>query len=298
MQNNNLHDYSKTHLVIVPNQQYKGGNDIKSIFSKILSKDNIHKASTPYFTDFGQESCMKCLHDTIEPLLSKESVESIILFGAGQGSATVINYAGMFPHEKITGIIIESAIASANSTITHYTKNKIYPQLAQIPLATYLLPELARLRFFRYNPTGIQPINTIRHISKRIPIIMIHSLHDLQSNYHDARFLHAEAQLCGLNNHFISIDSSESINLLQKPQYLNQLHTLLKKYELPHDITHLIDEDKCIEEINISNEQKVPYPNDLFGREKKIFLTDIFIKGCTLFIVGYYLYNLSTIIIP
>lgn len=176
---------AKTRIVIIPGQNGDGGQNVCSILPEfkqvhVKTPEDIKKM------DFGQEHCLQCLEDAVNPLLESDDVEKIIFHASSQGTATLINFLKKKSSPKFKAVILEAIMGSGNSAIHHTVKNMGSSKLEKLPWSYSWLPYLAKFFYRSYKPRGIQPIQDLDTIANTIPVIALHSTIDPQLSFSDA----------------------------------------------------------------------------------------------------------------
>jgi hypothetical protein len=257
------------HAVIIPGQNGLGGVHGEYILSQHGIKT--HDAGTvQLWIDFGQKNCIAHCAKKIAPLQQNNDVGGIIILASSQGSATALGYVAQHP-EKIRLIMIESMLASGNSAID-WTIGR-----GSIPGGYYILPYLAKLFFWSYNPTGTQAIHAVDKINTDIPIVIAHCTKDFQLAYSDAEAIYAGLHASGNKNiYLIPIDNghAQHVELItSSSQECKIIDAILVKHNLSNK--------NLKEPVDLAPYQ--PQPNNqtyakLIARENKLRSVAPFIK--------------------
>lgn len=257
MQESNIGKIEDYFAFVVPGASGLGGESFEGIIN--TSEKNTKNCGTLYslYTDLGQGNCiehfakqLKVYEDVIEKM-------ALLISGISQGTATVINWLAQQPldvQERVGVLILESVVESGNSAILYTIENGLlvsrkYPLLkaackatSYLPFARVWLPLTAKIMFPTYNPWGKQAIDAVEKISNRIPVIIMHNIHDQQTSIDGAialylKFLENQndvylftANQEGRRDHFniINIGSIDD-----KKMKLGALQEIYKKHNLP-----------------------------------------------------------------
>jgi hypothetical protein len=209
------------HAIIIPGLNSGGGKYGKEILKQhgIM----IHDAGTiRSWIDLGQNNCIKHFKVAIDLLQKATGIGGIIILASSQGTATTFNYVAQHP-EKVRMIIGEGIMASGNSAIQWTVDQCVIPKIRHVPGSYYILPFLAKIvRFWSYNPTGIQAIHSVDKIPNDIPVVLVHCKNDFQLAYSDAEAIYARLRMNGNENaYLIPIERDKSISKYDQRQHID-----------------------------------------------------------------------------
>ncbi len=264
-----------THFVVIPGQDGYGNKDDNPLQHIIdttqFPSENIHYVDTPiatknsYFTyaDFGQWYCQSPLHNIMERLTSNESVTCIIVYAISQGTATATNYFKSHQHPKVKTLIYEGVMASGNSAISHYGRNKIKLRIGSIkipigewfswtPGSFYTMPYIVSSVVYPwYSIGGQQAIQSSCQMLNTTPMILVHSNKDKVLSPEDAVAIYTGLKQTG-NPHIHLLTSNKSTHVdLFKPDEDKTIETERKNHI--ETIHHILQTNNLV----------LPTPSDL-----------------------------------
>lgn len=260
---------------------------IKSIFSD--NPNIIHVATPSIAPDLGQRFCQ----DHIKKAL-KDNKKPYILYATSQGTATALNYLSTHKDPNVKCVILESSIASGNSTIYHAVKGPLMnlKALTDMPGSYYWLPYFASIIHCRgYRPGGQQPIKSIDNIdNKDIPFIFIHTTHDPQTPFSGSQMLYYRLRERGHKTYLIQLDKMEHIQLLKTDEEKKILKAILAHHKLQK--ATLTDKTVNINTYQPGIEQFKSCYNKLIEKEQKHKIFErIFGASLAAVILGYVSYR-------
>lgn len=186
-------DSNNFYSIILPGQNGMGGESFQGF--TIINTRQVKKFETLQdlrLIDLGQDNCIS----DFERQLNADEQEintKLLLYGVSQGTATLLNWLSKKTHQEqeqqVGCLFLESILGSGNSAINHTIESCAKP-LSYIPLSRYWLPLLAKFQFPSYNPWGKQALTSAQKLSPKIPVIIMHNIHDKQLSINDARKLY------------------------------------------------------------------------------------------------------------
>lgn len=197
--------------------------------------------------DLGQEECIRHFKMQLSADQNFQQSKKVILIGSSQGAATLLNTIARMTHEeqesKIAALILEAPLVDGNEAIMHSALKT--PGLAYVPLVRFWSPWVGKVYHRHYNPYGMQAVASAKHISAKIPIIIVHNKIDTIISVNCARKLVCEflkaRQQDEQNVYYIETDigtphGANHINFLRKDaQSLAAFHAVCKKLGLSCD---------------------------------------------------------------
>lgn len=179
----------------------------------------------------GQLNDVKKLAEQIDQINS----DNIILFGESRGASTIINYLGsqIAKPSKIKAVILDSPFDELINVISFKLKN--------LHLSRFLKPKFVERCFSsiskNYTLEGLQPINTIKNVSKEIPVLFICSKEDSLIPWTSSLELYKCLIRSGHKRvHILTLAHGNHAFLTDgkcKKQYRNGVHAFFNKYSIP-----------------------------------------------------------------
>jgi hypothetical protein len=218
--------------------------------------------------DLGQGVC-------VEHLSRDFPASGDVAFHAtSQGTASTLNFVSQLSQAdqaRIRVIVLEAVLASGNSAIIHNAKD-ILGSSAESEVCYYSAPYSATFMFPRYSPSGMQPIKSIAHISREIPIVIVHSKEDGCLPYSGACALYYGLRAQGHENvYFISCEGRDHIQVLEsKPIAQMCLRKILEHhrvFKVESDCKMLTPGERTLVQPEI--EQYREFYEQLYSREQK-----------------------------
>lgn len=168
-----------------------------------------------------------------------------VILAFSQGAATI---AHLMREKKLTVkpdlVIWEGLFLSANDALhdsIHGQRAESYGLLQGLPFVRYWLPYLAQaLKFPHYRPAGAQPLHALPHVSKELPLIIIHGKSDQRVSHDNALVLYSWLRSQGKDNvYLISKEAShdaiakekDHVTVLDKSD-VPGLHAILRKHNI------------------------------------------------------------------
>lgn len=218
---------SKTHLIVIPGQNGKGGENVDVVLPYFKQNNLKYRVQIPLEDpNFGQKECQKLLEDGIDDLKAKDTIrnnDNIILHASLQNIAPIITYTAQ-NHKNIKALILENVMLTGNNTIFHTVDNTTMPkEHHMLNLGNYTVPYDV---YLNYSFIDGRTSNNIDQLSDDLPIIIVHDSKNFQSSVKDAQGLYAYLTHIRRNNHvylFAQDSSLSTINAILK------LHNLLPK---------------------------------------------------------------------
>lgn len=264
-------EHNRLHVVTIPGQRnYTGIDDdhVRSIFGQNIT---ITKVATPRMTpDFGQACCLSNLQQAIQS--KQRASEQTIFYARSQGTATALNYvARTDAQQHVHALVLEAVLASGNSAICH-TIAQSWPRLSlltKLPCSDYWLPYLAKAVFWRYCPSGQQPITSLERIPTDLPIIITHATGDRELPYQDALALYYGLRKRGNKNVYLIAKSSSRHTEILEEYSKEVIRAMLQKHGIEtSDTTQTHTSDTSFTLFQPApDEFKTDY-NTLIGKEK------------------------------
>lgn len=245
------------HLVVLPGTGKVGDKDKEYIHGIFPQFEQVHWSKSPEWPpDLGQEQCLACLKETMDPLIEEKDINRIILHGSSMGTATALNYVAENA-DKVKMVILEGIIASGNSPIS-LAVEMISPMLIKIPLSYYWLPYFAKVAMglftptekgFEFNwgkkfqicpywPTGKQPFLSVEKIPQDLPIVLLHSIYD-GLPLEQAKAIYEGLKSKGHNDVYlipiIEKGHDHLLNPKKNQKEIAALHKILQKHNLLPD---------------------------------------------------------------
>lgn len=246
------------HSVLVPGQNGHGCQDF--IDFGLCTENPIGLSTLENYTiDLGQGNCVRHFEKELENELTEEQrKKKLLLFGASQGTATLINWLAQKNHldqESLVGcLFLEATLGNGNNAILHNVE-AVAPIVTYLPFARLWIPFLAKILFPTYNPFGKQALSSAKKLSPEIPVIIYHNEFDPELPFSDAQKLYcALAKNRSQNNVYLITANAPGI----RPPHINLLHhsnererarvlaiiqAIYKKHNLPRDNQPLINEN-------------------------------------------------------
>jgi hypothetical protein len=256
--------------IILPGQNGLGGEN--------FSRDHIINTPFRCYTtlqdktiDLGQQHCIEHFSQQLkeDPQASRSK---LLLYGVSQGTATMINWLAQLPQEeqeKIRCLTLEAVLGSGNSAILHTAKSvrtftaqsnntslrllgSAAEKVTQLPLAHRWLPWLVKpFTYPTYQPNGLQAFSSAPHLSSKIPVIIMHCIHDPQLSIEDARQLYTIFRKNGNDTYLFEVNAhphAAHINILtwdrEKEKKQTAIQAIYKKHNLPyHQMPDIEDVD-------------------------------------------------------
>jgi pimeloyl-ACP methyl ester carboxylesterase len=180
-------------------------------------------------TAMGQERDIEVITQAL-----KNITAPVVGIGVSKGASTWIN-AAAHPENttKIKALVLESPFFDASDVL-----HKLF-FLNYIPGGTYITNKLSKGFLGYYQPSGIQPIHSIKKISnKQLPILLIHSQEDSIVPVEHARVLYNAFTENGFKHvHLIETKKGAHANLAYKIAIQRAVNAFYKRYNIYHDIT-------------------------------------------------------------
>lgn len=152
--------------------------------------------------DLGQDDCIQHVVQALreKPQQSSENQRTIrVIHATSQGAATAVT-AFASGISNIDALVVEGVFATGNSAICHHTANKRGSKFAwfrdtsgSYRLGSYYWgPYAAKFAagYWRYNPSGKQPLKSLKHIPQSTVVVIAHSDDDFKTSSLDARALY------------------------------------------------------------------------------------------------------------
>ena len=322
LEDDNLLKY--THFVVIPGQDgygKKADNPLQHIIDTTqFPSENIHYVNTPiatknsFFTyaDFGQYNCQYPLSLLMEQLDSNDSVKRIIVYAISQGTATATNYFKSHQHPKVKALIYEGVMASGNSAISHYGRNKINIRIGGIkipvgkwfswtPGSFYTMPYIVSSVVYPwYSIGGQQAIQSLHQMPNETPFILVHSKEDQILSHDDAVVFYTGLKDAGNPNvHLLTSNKATHVDLFkpdedqdkeaQRKSYIQTIHHILrnKGLELPQ-LSHL-KHTSIIDLTETQPEGDMNLLNHYLGRENAARVFNRTLIAHAIFGITYYL---------
>lgn len=213
-----LEDYLYRRYEVVPaNFEY-----LKQINRTLISLLNIPQSC------LGQKDDIELITQAINNCNQK-----IIGVGIETGAATWINAAANNANiSKIKALVLESPFANANEIIYSVS------YLKYLPGGEFIAKKIAKFILPKYDPEGVQPIESIKNISnKNLPIFIIHSKADNIISINHSRRLYLEFLKYGFTNVYLieakHATHNEILNNIDYRIYQKTLHAFYKKFNIP-----------------------------------------------------------------
>lgn len=166
----------------------------------------------------------------------KYTLKQLVLFGVSRGAATCINFLGTQPCQSVVAAILESPFDHGKSIALSMVPTIVARMLPSSSDTAHesLMPYL----FKKYNPHGLQPIETIAAIPAHIPLLLLCSEQDAIVPAQSTKNIYLALQNAGRKNvHLVVLSHGKHANLLWGPdghKYLAAVHAFYKKYGLPY----------------------------------------------------------------
>lgn len=221
--------------------------------------------------DFGQTNCQDLLSAQLDELFAQANIKFII-HAYSQGTASILNYISNLEladvnkdekrTSKIEALILESAMISGFSAITHFTGNHF--RFASLPIgkicrwlpySDYWIPILAKFTTFPdFDINGVQTIDILHNIPKKLPIIIMHTPYDYVLPYDGALTLYQ--MLEGNENlYFITVKRKIHIDMTCS-------HVQRKECPTTHFDAHTKGQEARIALVNILKKLGIYKSND------------------------------------
>lgn len=264
--NQNTQDFYTIWLPGLHGGRAENNSLLTSLHYKIY--DVIQPASQ---ADFGQDECIRDFERQLYDDQDFQQSKKVIFIGSSQGAATLLNKIAHMTHEqqeaKIAALILEAPLADGNEAIMQSALKK--PGLGYFPLVRFWSPWIGKAYHRHYNPYGMQALTSAKHISAKIPVIILHNKIDARISVNSARKLVCEflkaRQLYDNNVYYIETDidakygDSHTDFLREDAQYSAAFHAICKKMGLPYDAKQAYefnDEELCLFQPSVDQLEK------------------------------------------
>lgn len=173
--------------------------------------------------------------------------KNIVLFGVSRGAATGLNFLGNQPCPQVIAAVFESPFDHGKALTQAFIPGFVSWLVPSSPDRAHesMLPYL----FKKYNPDGLQPIESVHGIPHDLPILLICSELDTIVPVESTKKLYAALRKTGHDNVYILIvENGKHANILwgkDGRMYLATLHAFYKKFGLAY-VTNLADEGTSI----------------------------------------------------
>ena len=114
----------------------------------------------------------------VEKIIQEYNPKSIVLYGTSLGGATVVNYMGLFPNERVKVAIDDCGFESIKSVFKVRLKKNHIPLWTIYPICKLYGRIFAHIHIDKY-----PPIEAIKQVKK--PMIFIHSKNDSIVDFND-----------------------------------------------------------------------------------------------------------------
>ena len=126
-------------------------------------------------TAFGQEYEVEGLQRAYEQVMTKQPEKKVILMGMSRGAATILNFVAKYQPKNIKALVVESPFDSTISIVKNMLQ-RCY--LDKVPGMQTLGHYIMSAIFWQHSPNGMQSIDLIEKIDKKIPILFVCSRED------------------------------------------------------------------------------------------------------------------------
>jgi len=221
--------------------------------------------------DLGQDQCIRDFERQLYDDQDFQQSKKVIFIGSSQGAATLLNMIAQMTHEeqeaKIAALILEAPLADGNEAIMQSALKK--PGLGYFPLVRFWSPWVGKAHHRDYNPYGMQALTSAKHISAKIPVIILHNKMDARISVNSARKLvcaFLKARQHHTNNvYYIETDihakhgDSHTDFLREDAQNSAVFHAICKNIGLPYDAKQsdeFNDEELCLFQPSVEQLEK------------------------------------------
>lgn len=183
---------------------------------------------------FGQEDDVKKLEETCN-----EYQQRTVLAGSSRGAATCLNYLGSRNPTHVAAAVVESPFSTIETLVSDRYKS----------LFKWLFPN--------YNSNGLQPISSVKTISKDIPILIFCSKDDEIIPVSQTIECYKKLKESGhTKSHILIVDHGAHANILinkDGQKVRNAIHAFYQKYNLPYNEAWANAGQSLLEECQPSN---------------------------------------------
>jgi len=203
------------HAIILPGQNGSGGEVAQA--NGVVNAQSVKRYGVPKKDiDLGQANCIQHFEEQFSQDKDAQKAPNI-LYGASQGTATLVNWLATKSNEGQEAIakhiVLESVLGTPESAIMHTASN--VTGITYLPFARLWSPWVAKAAaFIKYKPYGKNVLESITQISHNIPIVMLHDEYDFQLSVNDARRAYNQARRAGHNKvYLIETQKGRHLNL-------------------------------------------------------------------------------------
>ena len=160
--------------------------------------------------------------------------QPIVFIGMSLGATSVLNYAGVYKNKHIKALVVEAPFDHISSVVHRV----ISPKWLSKDKVNSVLQTLTRGKF---KVDGPHAEDSVQHIEKSVPILLIHSKADHLIPLSSSEHLYKELRRSGHNHAYLLVLDKGEHGLYQNEYYGSPeiyqatVHAFYKKYHLPHD---------------------------------------------------------------
>ncbi len=213
------------------------GEDFEDTKKKLVIKKYGNGFSyTPHRSRLGQADDVAVIAKQVDAARKK-----VVLFGESRGASAIANFIGKASEEqlkKIQAVVLDSPFSSLEDVLDHRIKRF---HLSCCVTAKGLEKWLAKRVLTKYEPAGMQPINSLENPSdtlKDIPILLICSKKDTEVPYTSSEKIYKQLKESGCQKaHILEFDRGSHGRIMQgkdKIKYRNAVHAYYGKYGVEH----------------------------------------------------------------